>query len=32
MTNLKLNLSSLDRLALLAIVVVSLVPQVPYAL
>ena len=30
MTNLNLSLSSLDRLALLAIVVVSLLPLVPY--
>ncbi len=32
MTNLNLNLSSLDCLVLLAIVVVSLLPLVPYAL
>jgi hypothetical protein len=32
MTNLNLSLSSLDRLALFAILVVTLLPLVPYAL
>ena len=32
MTNLNLSLTTLNRLALLAIVVVSLLPLVPYAL